>query len=530
MHRKARDREQVLHQEIKGLKAKLNLRERQLFGRRSERGSKKRDEPEVQGPLPPPDEPEVQGPPPPPDEPRRRGQQQGSRGQGHGRRLQENLPFEEDFCELAPQDQVCPRCGLPAEPESGTEDSEVVEVEVRVYRRRYRRRRYRLTCQCPAQDPEVSRIITAPPAPKLIPKGIFAVSFWVSTLEGKFLYQRPLYRMLKELREDHGLGVSQGTVTGGLQRLLPLFEPLYGAIVERNVSEGQWHADETRWLVFGEPEVKASPRWYLWVFCSQTTVVYRAEPTRSAQVPKDHFGKEAEGILSVDRYAAYKVLLDDQEYRIILAFCWAHVRRDFLSVAKDWPELEQWGFEWVGRIGKLYHLNGERLSALEAPGADPSVAEEAQVRLNEAVGQMLQERDTQLADSELHEACRKTLESLKRHWTGLTVFVDHPEVPMDNNPAERQLRNPVIGRKNYYGSGARWSAKLAVILFSLFQTLLLWHFNVRLWLTSYLEACAQAGGRVPPNPESWLPWNMDEETRRKFERPERPAPSGKNTS
>lgn len=530
MHHKALDREQVLRKKIERLKAKLSLRERQLFDRRSERRSKKRDEPDVQGPPLPPDEPEVQGPPLPPEEPRRRGQQRGSKGHGHGRRLQENLPVEEDFCELAPQEQACPRCGLPAEPESGTEDSEVVEVEVRAYRRRYRRRRYRLTCQCPDQAPEVSRIITAPPPPKLIPKGAFAVSFWVFILEGKFLYQFPLYRILTELRQDYGLDLSQGTVTDGLQRLSPLFKPLYEAIVERNVSEDRWHADETRWLVFGEPEVKPNPRWYLWVFRSPTTVVYRAEPTRSAEVPKDHFGKDAEGILSVDRYAAYKVLLNDREFRIILAFCWAHVRRDFLAVAKDWPKQEQWGFDWVNRIGKLYRLNRARLAVLAGPDADPGAAEQAQAKLSEAVGQMLRDRDEQLADLNLHGACRKALESLQRHWEGLTIFLDHPEVPMDNSEAERKLRGPVVGRKNYYGSGSLWSAVLTVMLFSLFQTLLIWNFNVRLWLSAYLGACAQAGGRVPPNPESWLPWNMDEETRRKFERPERPAPVGKNTS
>ena len=40
------------------------------------------------------------------------------------------------------------------------------------------------------------------------------------------------------------------------------------------------------------------------------------------------------------------------------------------------------------------------------------------------------------------------------HWAGLTVFVDHPWVPMDNNVAERDARLAVVGRKNFYGSGA----------------------------------------------------------------------------
>jgi len=43
----------------------------------------------------------------------------------------------------------------------------------------------------------------------------------------------------------------------------------------------------------------------------------------------------------------------------------------------------------------------------------------------------------------------------------LTVFVDHPQVPMDNSEAERQLRGPAMGRKNYWGSGAVWAGELA---------------------------------------------------------------------
>ena len=97
----------------------------------------------------------------------------------------------------------------------------------------------------------------------------------------------------------------------------------------------------------------------------------------------------------------------------------------------------------------------------------------------------------------MHPARRKVLESLRDHWTGLTVFVEHPEVPMDNNTAERSERGPVVGRKNYYGSGAVWSGRLAAMLFSLFQTLALWGFNPRLWLTAYLTACAEAGGQAP---------------------------------
>ena len=82
--------------------------------------------------------------------------------------------------------------------------------------------------------------------------------------------------------------------------------------------------------------------------------------------------------------------------------------------------------------------------------------------------------ESELADPALHPARRKVLESLGDHWTGLTVFVEHPEVPMGNNAAERAERGPVVGRKNYYGTGAVWAGRLAAVLFSLLLPRGLW--------------------------------------------------------
>ena len=121
-----------------------------------------------------------------------------------------------------------------------------------------------------------------------------------------------------------------------------------------------------------------------------------------------------------------------------------------------------------------------------------------------------------LADPQVHPARRRVLESLGDHWTGLTVFVEHPAVPMDNNTAERAPRGPVVGRKNYYGSGAVWAGRLAAMMFSLLPTLCLWQLNPRSWLTAYLTACAEAGGDVPEDVERFLPWNLSDADRQRW--------------
>ena len=65
-------------------------------------------------------------------------------------------------------------------------------------------------------------------------------------------------------------------------------------------------------------------------------------------------------MLVCDRYSAYKSLAKGCD-ELILAFCWAHVRRDFLKAARSWPELERWMFTWVDDIRELYRLNAARL-------------------------------------------------------------------------------------------------------------------------------------------------------------------------
>ena len=69
--------------------------------------------------------------------------------------------------------------------------------------------------------------------------------------------------------------------------------------------------------------------------------------------------------------------------------------------------------------------------------------------LKSHLSQMQARCQTALQEPDLHLAQDKVLSSLDNHWDGLTIFVERPEVAMDNKTAERALRNPVVGRKNY---------------------------------------------------------------------------------
>lgn len=142
---------------------------------------------------------------------------------------------------LPEEQRLCPKCGKPREEMAETEDSELIEIEVRAHRRRIRRKRYRATCDCP----EVPVTITAPAPPKLIPKGRYGISVWVHVLLDKFASYRATASLIEQLKL-YDLDLPAGTVTEGLKRLTPLFDPIYQALLERNGGSVYRQADETR--------------------------------------------------------------------------------------------------------------------------------------------------------------------------------------------------------------------------------------------------------------------------------------------
>ena len=494
-HSRAVERAEQQGAEIERLGGEIRKLQDQLFGRKSEASSCRDRSNHLEG----------EDEQPASSRPLKRGQRQNQ--PGPSRRDYSHLPvIEEPPLELPLEQRVCPQCAAPLVP-SGTEDSDQIEIEVRAYRRKLRRRRYQRTCSC-LKPP---RTVTAPPAPKLIPKGLLGVSVWVEILLDKFASYRPTERLLAQWRLS-GLDVAAGTVAGGLERLEPLFQPLYDSLLKRNSAAAFAQADETRWMVFVVKEGKTGYRWWLWVFLGEDTVVFRLDPTRSHDVPEGHFPADANVVLMVDRYSAYKAMAQVKLGNAVLVFCWAHVRRDFVKVGKGWPEHKAWALAWLRRIYELYCDDRRRRSVV----ADSAQFTEADAKLRQTVAAMQAQANAELSNPKLPTPCQNVLTSLQEHWIGLTRFLDDPRIPLDNNASERRVRGPAVARKNYYGSGALWSGRLAAMLFSLFATLNLAKINIRDWLIWYLQSCADNGGQVPVHIDPFLPWNMSTEQRRQM--------------
>ena len=510
---------EILRQEKEALTARLALEVAKRFGPSSER----RPAPTAEGTLPATPElvpAETRQPPlgaslaeslgesASVPEPKLRGGQPGH--PGHGRSLPAELPREEHEHTLLESERLCPACGLPYEENGLTDTSEEVDVQVKVIVLRHVRKCYRPTCACPEARP----MLVAPVPPKLIPKGKFSLPTWVKFLLDKYLAQLPVNRQ-RLLLAQAGLPISKGTIHGGFDRLQDYLVPLYEHFLAHLRQMEHIHADETRWMIFEDLAGKANHRWWLWLFASTDVVCLVLDPHRSAAVPFKTLSeplpqnrlspadplaitREIEGrsyvltphlkSISADRYPVYPAL---SPY-IHVAFCWAHQRRDFTDFqAAHAPQTDQvtWAAEWIARIAQLYALNEQRLADSEPPEA--SVANQA--ALEKAIAVIAQHV---AARAELPSPQRKLLESMHAHWVGLTYFVSHPEIPMDNNLAERDIRLPVVGRKNYLGHQTRRAGQMGAILYSIVLTCQLHGLSPFDFLTRYFQACTE--GHAPP--------------------------------
>ena len=444
---------------------------------------------------------------------RRRGQQPGA--PGHGRTPRPGVEERVEVHDPPAEARACASCGKPYVA-NGADESSLLEIEVRAHRRVIRRPRWRRGCGCASAPVEVS----APPVPRLFPNTAYGTSVWSRVLYERYACRRPVHRVAAWLG-DQGLPVAPGTLADSAPRFVPLFDPLAEAIRAHQNESVLRQADETGWRVQELRGEGRSGRAWLWASVTEDSACFHIDPSRSAEAAQRLFGELAPGtVLVCDRYSAYKKLARLLKGLIVLAFCWSHSRRDVIDCAAGQPHLAGWCRAWLERIAAIYRLNKVRLShydpALACQGAE---FDTAQVALEAALEGLFARASRELAGLPDEAREGKALRSLVNHREGLSVFVDHPRTPMDNNFTERVIRAPVIGRRLSFGSDSLTGATLAALMYSAVATLTLNRIDVLRWLEAWLGACAHNGGRPPQDLAPWLPWSMDEARRRELAAP-----------
>lgn len=450
---------------------------------------------------------------------RRRGQQPGRAG--HGRRDYGHLPCEEIIHEPDPAELIC-GCGAAYE-HFGEERREELDCEVRLWRRLHRRPRYRQTCACGQATGVVAAAAVASPTGQ----GRFAAGLLARLVVAKFLHGVPVNRM-RLMWAGEGADFAVGSLTGALREVGGLLAPLAGVIRERNAAAGHLHVDETSWKVFVAVAGKANHRWWLWVFAGPDTTAFAVKPGRGSGVVAEHLGVDLDAevpvlphggelVLSSDFYPPYQRLGRDVA-GLSNSWCWAHMRRYFLRAGQNHPQvLGGWAEGWLERIDTLFAVH--RKWALTPAG---SAAEaEAAGEIAAVVGEIDRLRHAQQADPDLPGPAQEVLATLARQWNGLTAGLYDPAVPLDNNRAERALRTPVVGRKNFHGSRAGWSAELAADAWTILATAAQNGLNPQTLLADYLQACADAGGAAPAGQAlaRFSPWAPAEADRVRWSHP-----------
>lgn len=425
------------------------------------------------------------------EQPEKRIKGRANGAKGYGRKKRETLEPVEVIHAFPKEECVCGSCGLPFEP-AGEKQSEEIEVEVRVRKLVHRRKTVRRTCQCPSTP----RIKTVAAPLKLFKGSAYSIGFWHYVIFEKYHLQRPTNRTCK-LLSSYGLDVGPSVIVSGLKRLEKegVFKPLVEAIEARVRAAERQQKDETGWKVFQEIEGKKGYQHWLWATLTDDCCLFQLDSSRSREVAKRTIG-DGPVVVTTDMLKVYNKLGDN----VTNSWCWAHVRRYILALGSNSDLLEQ-SQSWLKKIDWLYHCNNERLKACSE---DEFLVHDEKLR--KAIAEFKSVANRQAKNHKV-EAVQKVFKMIVEHWDGLQLFVELPSVPMDNNLTEQALRNAVVGRKCYYGSGACWSGELAANLFSIFTTLEMNGINPRTWLFEYLTAVAKNGGRAPPDALTFLPWN-----------------------
>ena len=295
---------------------------------------------------------------------------------------------------------------------------------------------------------------------------------WSRFLFERYACMRPLHRVCGWL-SGQGLPVSPGTLADSMHRFAPLFEPVGAAILAHQNGSALRHADETSWRVRALRGRDGPGYAWLWTSVGRGAVCFHIDPSRSAEAAMKLFdGAMSSTVLVCDRYSGYKKLVRLLGGRVTLSFCWAHMRRDFIRCAAGQVRLAGWCREWLGRIATVCRLHKTRLASRD-PGLERQTPafDAAHDALSEALGGMFAAAEHQLARLSTEAREGKPLRSLLNHREGLSVFLDRPRVPLDNNIAERLLRGPAIGRRLSFGSDSESGARFTALMYSVTGTL-----------------------------------------------------------
>lgn len=378
------------------------------------------------------------------------------RREGRGR-LPSHLPRIEQV--LAPEATACPCCQGPLI-EIGVDAAERLDVIPAQFRVLVTKRP-KLACRaCPGV------VLQAPAPARLIAGGVPTEATVAHVLVSRYADHLPLYRQSQILaRQGIEIGreiLADWTGTGALE-IVPVVRRLHEILL----ASPRLFADETTMPVLdpGRGKTKKGYAWAIarddrpWSGKDPPAVVFHYAPGRGAEHAKDLLSGYR-GILQCDGYGGYKALAASNA-GITLAFCWSHVRREFIELAKG--KAAPIATETLQRIAALYAIEAE------IRGKPPELRRAVrQQRSQPILKDLFTWLTAQLARLPGGSPTAQAIRYALNHREGLARFLEDGRVELDNNTVERAIRPVCLSRKNALfasgdDGGARWAAVASLV-------------------------------------------------------------------
>lgn len=375
----------------------------------------------------------------------------------------ENLPLLRQALELKDRPS-CPCCATEMTDSSLDEVAEYLSVRpvkftiIEQHRKKYR---------CPKCH---GALVTTPAPPRIMAGSSYGDEMIVDVSLSKYCDLIPIERYAKIAERAGVKGLPPQSLIELTHYLADFLEPVYRSI-EQNVLEAKvLNADETPHRMLERIENK-NQSWFLWGFSNQKSQYFEIHDTRSGDVSSEFLKKSFCQRLVSDKYSGYeksvRVTNQAREEKglppVKNCFCNAHARRKFKQAEVNYPIEAK---EFIELYSKIYRLEKIGRNRSRTPARLLKVR--ARMKLLFEKMKSLGEKylDTVSSKSTLATAIKYFTQSYEE----LTRFIDEAEVPIDNNAQERALRNPVIGRKTWYGTHSERGAKTNAVLFSLVES------------------------------------------------------------
>ncbi len=185
--------------------------------------------------------------------------------------------------------------------------------------------------------------------------------------------------------------------------------------------------------------------------------------------------------------------------RVVVVLCWIHARRQFFEIKDFYP---QECAPVLDAIACLYRHEHE----IQSLGLDDAARQVYHQQHSQPVLEQMKQWLQDQQDQRLIEPngpLGKAVQYLKTHWDGLMGFCRYPGAPLDNNAAERILKDAILVRKNAYFFKNSHGANVGSLLMSMIKTATQAGANP----FSYFEALLEHRQELRRNVGLWLPWN-----------------------